>query len=111
MPSIVHVQNSCITTLNDLLSNTSQWRPIIPDRRHSMPPRSPASPNFSAQPSSSLYIYLGPLTQVDCDHRAQSKGLIYRANLFSSQILSKKAQAKHLGSLGTRLTTLSPAAP
>ncbi|KAI1794331.1 HECT-like ubiquitin-conjugating enzyme-binding-domain-containing protein [Ganoderma leucocontextum] len=40
--SILNVQKSCLTTLNDLLSTSSNWRPIIPDRRHSMPvPRTP----------------------------------------------------------------------
>ncbi|KAI0370636.1 hypothetical protein BV20DRAFT_966594 [Pilatotrama ljubarskyi] len=48
--SIVSVQRSCLTTLNDLLSTSSDWRPIIPDRRHSMPsPRSPLA--LSALPS------------------------------------------------------------
>ncbi|KAI0716976.1 HECT-like ubiquitin-conjugating enzyme-binding-domain-containing protein [Earliella scabrosa] len=48
--SIVNVQKSCLTTLNDLLSTSTNWRPIIPDRRHSMPsPRSPL--NLAAPPS------------------------------------------------------------
>ncbi|KAI0631343.1 HECT-like ubiquitin-conjugating enzyme-binding-domain-containing protein [Trametes polyzona] len=50
VPSIVNVQRSCLTTLNDLLSTSTNWRPIIPDRRHSMPsPRSPQA--LSALPS------------------------------------------------------------
>lgn len=69
MPSIVHVQNSCITTLNDLLSNTPQWRPIIPDRRHSMPSR---SPNLSAQPSSSLYTLVCNLRALDSSGTSSS---------------------------------------
>ncbi|TFY68125.1 hypothetical protein EVJ58_g1211 [Rhodofomes roseus] len=72
MPSIVHVQNSCITTLNDLLSHTPQWRPIIPDRRHSMPPCSPTSPGFSAQPSSSLYTLVTNLRALDAGRDASS---------------------------------------
>ncbi|RPD54903.1 hypothetical protein L226DRAFT_535568 [Lentinus tigrinus ALCF2SS1-7] len=48
--SIICVQKSCLTTLNDLLSTSSNWRPIIPDRRHSMPsPRTPL--NLTAPPS------------------------------------------------------------
>ena len=67
MPSIVHVQNSCITTLNDLLSNTPQWRPIIPDRRHSMPSR---SPNLSAP--SSLYTLVSNLRALDSSGTSSS---------------------------------------
>ncbi|KAF8234968.1 hypothetical protein L208DRAFT_1393157 [Tricholoma matsutake] len=37
-PSIVNVQRSCLMTLNDLLSVPTKWNPIVPDRRHSMPP-------------------------------------------------------------------------
>ncbi|KAG6840736.1 hypothetical protein C0991_004754 [Blastosporella zonata] len=37
MPSIVHVQKSCLITLNNLLSVPNGWHPIVPDRRHSMP--------------------------------------------------------------------------
>lgn len=56
------MQNSCITTLNDLLSSTPQWRPIIPDRRHSIPS---CSPHLSAQPSSSLYTLVSNLRALD----------------------------------------------
>ncbi|KAL7277175.1 hypothetical protein ACG7TL_009023 [Trametes sanguinea] len=56
--SIVNVQRSCLTTLNDLLSTSTNWRPIVPDRRHSMPsPRSPnalsALPTLLSNPASS----------------------------------------------------------
>jgi ubiquitin-protein ligase E3 D len=37
MPSITAVQNSCLMTLNNLLSVPTRWQPIVPDRRHSMP--------------------------------------------------------------------------
>ncbi|KAF5379165.1 hypothetical protein D9615_006003 [Tricholomella constricta] len=43
MPSIVHVQKSCLMTLNNLLSMPTRWSPIVPDRRHSMPSTSPGS--------------------------------------------------------------------
>ncbi|KAI0948109.1 hypothetical protein AcW1_009707 [Taiwanofungus camphoratus] len=58
MPSIVNVQKSCLTTLNDLLSSSPNWRPIVPDRRHSMPPRSPTSPVIAVQSSSALQTLL-----------------------------------------------------
>ncbi|KAF9500763.1 hypothetical protein BDN71DRAFT_1440251 [Pleurotus eryngii] len=50
MPSIGYVQRSCITTLNDLLSESMRWSPILPDRRHSMPstPQSPVDSEPSA---------------------------------------------------------------
>ncbi|KAG6815850.1 hypothetical protein H0H87_010766 [Tephrocybe sp. NHM501043] len=41
MPSIVHVQKSCLITLNNLLSVPTGWNPIVPDRRHSMPSSPP----------------------------------------------------------------------
>lgn len=37
IPSITAVQNSCLMTLNNLLSVPTRWQPIVPDRRHSMP--------------------------------------------------------------------------
>ncbi|TFY78782.1 hypothetical protein EWM64_g5233 [Hericium alpestre] len=37
LPSITYVQKSCLITLNDLLSVSSPWRSIVPDRRHSLP--------------------------------------------------------------------------
>ncbi|KAF8903330.1 HECT-like ubiquitin-conjugating enzyme-binding-domain-containing protein [Gymnopilus junonius] len=40
MPSIFYVQKSCLMTLNNLLSGPIGWHPILPDRRHSMPPSS-----------------------------------------------------------------------
>ncbi|KAF8888545.1 HECT-like ubiquitin-conjugating enzyme-binding-domain-containing protein [Infundibulicybe gibba] len=43
MPSISYVQRSCLMTLNNLLSAPTHWTPIVPDRRHSMPP----TPNTS----------------------------------------------------------------
>ncbi|KIM20983.1 hypothetical protein M408DRAFT_12817 [Serendipita vermifera MAFF 305830] len=40
LPSISQVENSCLITLNTLLSNARpsfQWTPVLPPRRHSMP--------------------------------------------------------------------------
>ncbi|KAH9852331.1 HECT-like ubiquitin-conjugating enzyme-binding-domain-containing protein [Lenzites betulinus] len=79
MSSIVNVQRSCLTTLNDLLSTSSNWRPIIPDRRHSMPsPRSPlalsALPSLftnSASSSSSSSAVTTPLQTLVLNLRAQ----------------------------------------
>ncbi|KAG2109926.1 HECT-like ubiquitin-conjugating enzyme-binding-domain-containing protein [Suillus discolor] len=48
MPSITAVQNSCLMTLNNLLSVPRRWQPIVPDRRHSMP----ASMHFERTPQS-----------------------------------------------------------
>lgn len=49
-PSIGQVQSICFVTLNDLLSSSSQWAPIVPDRRHSMPHGS-LSPSTSTSPT------------------------------------------------------------
>ncbi|KAF9450605.1 hypothetical protein P691DRAFT_810009 [Macrolepiota fuliginosa MF-IS2] len=43
IPSISYVQKSCIMTLNDLLSSPTDWNPIVPGRRHSMPSSPPSS--------------------------------------------------------------------
>ncbi|THH11426.1 hypothetical protein EW145_g657 [Phellinidium pouzarii] len=43
LPSLVYVQQSCLMTLNNLLSGifltSATWQPILPPRRHSMPSR------------------------------------------------------------------------
>ncbi|KAJ3554823.1 hypothetical protein NM688_g2904 [Phlebia brevispora] len=53
IPSIGHVSISCLTTLNDLLSTRcAEWTPIVPDRRHSLPPLSLAT--LSSLASSSI---------------------------------------------------------
>ncbi|KAI0760508.1 HECT-like ubiquitin-conjugating enzyme-binding-domain-containing protein [Fomes fomentarius] len=73
--SILSVQKSCFTTLNDLLSTSTNWRPIIPDRRHSMPsPRTPL--NLSSPPSflastSSTPVASTPLQTLVLNLRAQ----------------------------------------
>ena len=33
----MHVQNTCLMALNNLLSEPIRWHPILPPRRHSMP--------------------------------------------------------------------------
>lgn len=37
IPSITAVQNSCLMILNNLLSVSTRWQAVVPDRRHSMP--------------------------------------------------------------------------
>jgi len=50
MPSILHVQRSCLMTLNNLLSGPIGWNPILPDRRRSMPAsESGAGPSFNKE--------------------------------------------------------------
>ncbi|KAH9478581.1 hypothetical protein JR316_0009038 [Psilocybe cubensis] len=51
MPSIFHVQKSCLMTLNNLLSGPIGWHPIIPDRRHSMPQSATVSSEDSSSTS------------------------------------------------------------
>ena len=52
-PSIANVQKSCLMTLNDLLSAPTKWNPIVPDRRHSMPPTRHLPPSTTESDSSS----------------------------------------------------------
>lgn len=49
MPSIIHIEKSCLITLNNLLSEPGHWQPIIPERRHSMP-SSPIEAESSTSP-------------------------------------------------------------
>lgn len=53
MPSIGFVQRSCLMTLNNLLSVPTNWNPIVPDRRHSMPNAPRAASTSAAEPDSS----------------------------------------------------------
>ncbi|KAF8591361.1 hypothetical protein K439DRAFT_1327342, partial [Ramaria rubella] len=62
-PSLTHVGQSCLMTLNNLLSHDAdEWQPIVPSRRHSMPVQSPTKPSASFQallpiPTSSLALH------------------------------------------------------
>jgi ubiquitin-protein ligase E3 D len=69
LPSIGQVQSICITTLNDLLSVSRQWSPIVPDRRHSMPHPSHVTPgsSSSAQRSSALQTLVTNLRLQDAN--------------------------------------------
>ncbi|KZT00506.1 uncharacterized protein LAESUDRAFT_732242 [Laetiporus sulphureus 93-53] len=75
MPSIANVQMSCITTLNDLLSTPTRWRRIVPDRRHSMPPRSSLHPTATDAPSSALQTLVLNLRTCDPDAQQGSPSL------------------------------------
>ena len=77
IPSITAVQNSCLMTLNNLLSVSTRWQPIVPDRRHSMPAsihpeRAPRS--YSALETLVMNLRNhdggGTLDKVQDDHRA-----------------------------------------
>lgn len=48
MPSIIHVQNSCLMTLNNLFSEPNGWQPIVPTRRHSMPSSTQSTSDLSS---------------------------------------------------------------
>ncbi|KAF7965287.1 hypothetical protein HWV62_35354 [Athelia sp. TMB] len=70
MPSIVHVQNSCLMTLNNILSAShTAWSPIVPDRRHSSPiitkPSSTPQTDVGMQPGSALQTVLANLRDKD----------------------------------------------
>lgn len=62
-PSLVYVQQTCLMTLNNLLSgaipSASSWQPILPPRRHSMPSRPEVS--SSNEPSSALHTLVSNL--------------------------------------------------
>ncbi|EJD51155.1 hypothetical protein AURDEDRAFT_57237, partial [Auricularia subglabra TFB-10046 SS5] len=53
LSSITHVKQSCLMTLNNLLSGShDDWLPIVPPRRHSMP--NPLRPESSTQAAQAL---------------------------------------------------------
>ncbi|KAF8146961.1 HECT-like ubiquitin-conjugating enzyme-binding-domain-containing protein [Mycena galopus ATCC 62051] len=53
LPSIAYVEKTCLMTLNNLLSGSAPWNPIVPDRRHSMP----SSPTTSTDPASTSALH------------------------------------------------------
>ncbi|KAH8113817.1 HECT-like ubiquitin-conjugating enzyme-binding-domain-containing protein [Phellopilus nigrolimitatus] len=74
LPSLVYVQQSCLMTLNNLLSgiieSSSTWQPILPPRRHSMPPR--PENTASNEPSSALHTLLANLRNSDQSQMSES---------------------------------------
>ncbi|KAF8478314.1 HECT-like ubiquitin-conjugating enzyme-binding-domain-containing protein [Gautieria morchelliformis] len=133
-PSLTHVEQSCLMTLNNLLSQyADDWQPIVPTRRHSMPAQSPTTTSVSFQallptptPSSALHTLvtnlrhrydspsreLGPDDDTallrELDDRVTSlvnSGSIQSRDAHLAQSLV--SLLTHLGSL----SALSPAAP
>ncbi|KAK7044556.1 HECT-like ubiquitin-conjugating enzyme-binding-domain-containing protein [Favolaschia claudopus] len=67
LPSIAYVEKTCIMTLNNLLSGSESWNPIVPDRRHSMPsaPATSIAPQLESPSSSALQTLLTNLRNRD----------------------------------------------
>lgn len=67
MPSIAYVEKTCLMTLNNLLSGSTPWNPILPGRRHSMPssPTTSADPQTEYQSSSALQTLVSNLRSRD----------------------------------------------
>ncbi|PSR99308.1 hypothetical protein PHLCEN_2v4167 [Hermanssonia centrifuga] len=107
LPSIGQVQTSCLTTLNDLLSVSSKWTPIVPDRRHSLPPKSLASssaglsPSATTQPSSALQTLVSNLRLREQDSHNER---IQEANTLSEADLLCEVRAR----VERIMTTLPP---
>lgn len=99
LPSINHVQTSCLTTLNDLLSTRSaNWAPIVPDRRHSLPPSSLAATTSLA--SSSLAQPTSALQKLVRNLRAQQNAIgAPELNALAEEDLLKELQqrVRHAG--------------
>ncbi|KAJ6495343.1 HECT-like ubiquitin-conjugating enzyme-binding-domain-containing protein [Mycena sanguinolenta] len=64
LPSIAYVEKTCLMTLNNLLSGSTPWNPIVPDRRHSMPSSS-TSTNPPTENQSALQTLLTNLRNRD----------------------------------------------
>lgn len=129
MPSIIHVQRSCLMTLNNLLSMPTRWNPIVPDRRHSMP-SSPqvtdAHHRVAESSSSALQTLLSNLRNQECTndmievHGGQSESELLHElrtriqSISSSLELSDAALANSLVSLISyfyRLSTIQSTLP
>ncbi|TDL22743.1 hypothetical protein BD410DRAFT_788044 [Rickenella mellea] len=73
LPSIVYVQQSCLMTLNNLFLDLpgfkDEWQPIVPNRRHSMPPTTQSDNNTAdanvASSSSALQTLVSNLRNYD----------------------------------------------
>ncbi|GLB42233.1 putative HECT-like Ubiquitin-conjugating enzyme (E2)-binding [Lyophyllum shimeji] len=97
MPSIVHVQKSCLMTLNNLLSMPTRWNPIVPDRRHSMPTSIQASGSAQqevAESSSALQTLVTNLR-----NRGGSDEMV--------EVPSKATESELLHELRTRVENIS----
>lgn len=97
MPSIIHVQKSCLITLNNLLSVPVGWSPIVPDRRHSTSPgsqTSDTSDTVAEWSSSALQTLVTNLR-----NKQGTKGMI--------QIASGQDDAELLNELRTRVNEVS----
>ncbi|TFK81662.1 hypothetical protein K466DRAFT_330587 [Polyporus arcularius HHB13444] len=112
MPVLTRVQTSCLTTLNDLLSTSSNWRPILPDRRHSMPsprtPLNPAAPPSFASLSPAPAAAATPLQTLVLNLRAQepeSMSECYTTDLKDEPSLVRELQARVDRLASTRLTS------
>ncbi|KAK7681493.1 hypothetical protein QCA50_015585 [Cerrena zonata] len=64
-PSINNLRTLCLTTLNDLLTATRSWQPIVPDRRHSMP--SPSTSTASLSHTTALQTLVSNLRSEEHD--------------------------------------------
>ncbi|KAA1472522.1 hypothetical protein DENSPDRAFT_838816 [Dentipellis sp. KUC8613] len=96
IPSIAYVQKSCLTTLNDLLSTSSEWRSIVPDRRHSVPSSSTRAPTLdSMHPKYALQTLLANLRGRDSSSEMQ-------------QVSSLDDEAGMLHELQTRVYAIMP---
>ncbi|KAF8649191.1 hypothetical protein AX16_005989 [Volvariella volvacea WC 439] len=98
LPSIAGVQRSCLMTLNDLLSASTRWTPIVPDRRHSMPP-SPheIAPSYADPESSSALLTLVS----NLRNRDSAEGMIEFA-------LALVSLLSHFNRLSTLLASAQP---
>ncbi|KAF8800567.1 hypothetical protein BYT27DRAFT_7199686 [Phlegmacium glaucopus] len=96
LPSIVHVQKSCLMTLNDMLFGPVGLNSILPERRHSMPPATRASTSSITEPSTRLALQT--LLTNFRNYEAQGEMIETRESATSSDLLRE---------LHIRVTTIS----
>ncbi|TFK73520.1 hypothetical protein BDN72DRAFT_834657 [Pluteus cervinus] len=97
MPSIASVQRSCLMTLNNLLSAPTRWSPIVPDRRHSLPPNpldSSTQKDAELSSSSALMTLLSNLR-----NRDSTEGMI--------ELHSSPSESELIHELRTRVQRIS----
>ena len=128
LPSLLQIQQSCLTTLNNLFSYQNiSWQQIVPTRRHSLPAPSPVTTSNLTSPldtsnSSALHTLLNnlrsqdttqdaPLIQLDDESPAQE--LLRRVSSLSASLSDPEdAQlAQSLVSLMSNIHLLSDIQP
>ncbi|KAL1720518.1 HECT-like ubiquitin-conjugating enzyme-binding-domain-containing protein [Schizophyllum commune] len=107
LPSISYVQKSCLTTLNNLLAvPADKWAPIVPDRRHSMPP-TPNTASMAEKQAANPDTYSSALHTLVSNLRSREEGL--GAGSAMMEIKRGTTDSELIRELKSRVGELAPA--